>query len=123
MAVHKAIRSNTLTQLQPQHAGPKPARPRTDHQRKADIFETLRHLNRGYGVSLAALDRLETRGRLHKPPIFPNGFLQDYRNRTEALRALVNWDLLRLVGDHEKQDAERFGRVCGPEKSKPNRRS
>jgi hypothetical protein len=116
MAVHKGIRSNPPAQPQPQ-------RPRTDHQRKADIFETLRHLNRGYGISLNALDRLEIRGRLHRPHIFPTGFLEDYRNRTEALRALINWDLLRLVGEHEKQDAERFGRVCGPAESKSKRRS
>jgi hypothetical protein len=47
MAVHKAIRSNSLAQ---------PQRHRPDHQLKAEIFETLRHLNRGYGVALAALD-------------------------------------------------------------------
>ena len=40
----------------------------------------------------------------------------------EALRALINWDLLRLVSEREKQDAERFGRVCGPGESKQKRR-
>src|SRR5262249_321956 len=122
MATNKATRSNPSAQPEPQPAksagtgAPEPKRP--DHQRKADIFETLRHLNGGYGISLTGVDRLEIRGRLHKPHIFPTGFLQDYRNRTEALRALVNWDLLRLVGEHEKQDAEQFGRVCGREESK-----
>src|SRR5437868_5181575 len=103
MAVHKAKRSNPLAQHQPQ-----PTRRPTDHQLKAEIFETLRHLNRGYGISLAAFDRLETKDRHHPRRAFPAGFLHDYRNRTEALRALANRDLLRLFASREEQDAERF---------------
>jgi hypothetical protein len=102
MAVHKATRSNPL--VQPEH-------PRPNHQLKADIFEVLRHLNRGYGVALAALDKLETKARsqtTHTSRIFPSGYLRDYRDRTEALRSLANRDLLRLFAEHEERDATRF---------------
>jgi hypothetical protein len=57
--------------------------------------------------------------------IFAAGFLKDYRNRTDGLRALANHDLLLLVAGRERQEAERFGRLCGAsEKDKawePNR--
>jgi hypothetical protein len=102
MAVHKAIRSNSLAQ---------PQRHRPDHQLKAEIFETLRHLNRGYGVALAALDKLATKARMQGkrgPRIFATGFLHGYRNRTEILRAETNRDLLRLIAVHEDRDAKRF---------------
>jgi hypothetical protein len=114
MAVHKAIRSNSLAQ--PQRSSP-------NHQLKADFFEALRHLNRGYGVALAALDRLETKDRLGAPRAFPAGFLTDYRNRTEALRALANRDLLRLLAGREEHEAERFDRFCGPNANHKRRRS
>jgi hypothetical protein len=113
MAVHKAIRSNPPAQHQPKH------------QLKADLFEALRHLNRGYGVALAAFDRLEHKDRLHAPRAFSAEFLHDYRNRTEALRAQANKDLLRLLAGREEHEAERFGRLsAASEKSnhvKPNR--
>src|SRR5579864_7617850 len=109
MAVHKAIRSNPPAQPQP-----KPARHRPDHQLKSEIFETLRHLNRGYGVALAAFDKLETKDRHRGPRAFPAGFVEDYRNRTEALRALANRDLLRLIAGREELEAERFGLLSGP---------
>ena len=41
MAVHKAIRSNAPAQPEP-----KPERPSSNHQLKADLFEALRHINR-----------------------------------------------------------------------------
>ena len=73
MAVHKAKRSNPLAQPQParapqpstrnpsahNHPQPKTCKP-TDPQLKAEFFEALRHLNRGFGVALAAFDRLQT---------------------------------------------------------------
>jgi hypothetical protein len=99
MAVHKAIRSNQPAQPQ-----------RRDHQFKADVFEILRHLNRGYGIALSALERLETKDRQLRPSIFPAGCLRDYRNRTEALRAVANRDLLRLLASHEERDASRFSK-------------
>jgi len=105
MAVRKATRSNPSAQP------PQPVRHRPDHQLKAEIFETLRHLNRGYGVALAAFDKLEAKDRLHRSRAFPVGFLHDYRNRTEALRALTNRDLPRLIVEREDQEAERFGRL------------
>jgi hypothetical protein len=129
MAVHKAIRSNSLAQPRPQQAktglagDPESQRPSPNHQLKADFFEALRHLNRGYGVALAALDRLETKDRLRGPRAFPAGFLQNYRNRTEALRALANRDLLRLLAGREEQEAERFDRLCGPNAHHKHRRS
>ena len=105
MAVHKAIRTNPPAQPQPQQASPKAERPISNrHQFKAEIFDVLRHLNRGYGVALAALDKLETKSRR----IFPTDFLHGYRSRAEALRAETNRDLLRLIAGHEDQDAARF---------------
>ncbi len=123
MAVHQATRSKSPVQLRPQHTGtkrqphqasPTPVR-RTDHQLKAEIFDVLRHLNRGYGVALAAFDKLEHKDRLHGQRIFASRFLEDYRSRTEALRSETNRDLLRLLAGHEEQDAERVGRVSTPE--------
>jgi hypothetical protein len=105
MAVNKRIRSKSSTQLRP------------NPQFKSELFDTLSHLNRGYGVALAAFDklqhkhRLETNGRrqLRKgSPLFPARCLHDYRDRTEALRASANRDLLRLIAGHEDQDATRF---------------
>ena len=58
-------------------------------------------------LRLIVLQRLD---RLQKPGIFPHDCLPDFRNRTEALRALANRDLLRLFAGREDQDAERFGR-------------
>src|SRR5262245_36430651 len=104
MAVHKAKRSNPLAQ--PERRCPHP-------QLKPQLFDNLHHLNRGYGVALAALDRLQ------KPGIFPRDCLQSYRSRTEALRALANRDLLYFFAGHEERDAERFERVS----SKPASRS
>jgi hypothetical protein len=106
MAVHKAIRTNPPAQPQPQHDHPRP----NQHQTKAEIFDVLRHLNRGYGIALAALDKLETKARQtnDRSRIFPTGFLQGYRNRAEILRAETNRDLLRVIAEHEEQDAARL---------------
>ncbi len=101
MAVHKVIRSKSSPQ-------PRPQRPR-DHQLKAEILDVLRHLNRGYGVALAALDKLEHKDRL--PRMFPADVLNDYRNRTEGLRAEANRDLLRLISGREDHEAVRFTRL------------
>ena len=100
MAVHKVTRSNPPKQTTPK---------RPDHQLKADFFEAPRHLNRGYGVALAALDKLEAKDRQHAPRIFAVTLLQDYRTRTEGLRALANHDLLLVFAGREEQEAERFG--------------
>src|SRR5215510_14516237 len=102
MAVSKAKRSNPLAQ---------PMRRSPNHQRKAEFLETLHHINRGYGIALSALDRLETKNRQQRPSIFPTGCLRDYRNHTEALRAVANRDLLRLFAGREDHEAERFGRL------------
>jgi hypothetical protein len=93
-----------------------------DPQLKSHLLETLRHLNRGFGVALAAFDRLQRQDRLQKPGIFPHHCLDDYRNRTEALRALANRDLLRLFAGREDQDAARFGHL-EPQKEKPQPKS
>ena len=112
MAVHKAIRSKPPAQPQPQQ--PEHGRPRPDRQRKADIFEVLRRLNRGYGVALDALDKLETKAYR----VFPTGFLHGYRSRAEVLRAETNRDLLRVLAGHEEQDAARFTRFQGHEEKR-----
>ena len=104
MAVHKAIRSKSLRQINAQPKLP-------NHQRKAEFLETLHHINRGYGIALSALERLETKDRQFRPSIFPAGCLRDYRNRTEALRAVANRDLLRLLAGHEDRAASRFSRL------------
>src|SRR5580765_8927421 len=104
MATSKANRSNPLAQLA--RRSPKP-----DPQVKSQLFETLRHLNRGFGIALAAFDRLQRLDRLQKPGIFPHDCLLDFRNRTEELRAVANRDLLRLFAGREDHDAERFGRL------------
>lgn len=106
MAVSKATRSNPPAQTQ-RH---------TNHQRKAEFLETLHHLNRGYGIALSALERLETKDRQQRPLIFPAGCLRSYRNRTESLRAVANRDLLRLFAGREDHDAQRFGRLLGQKK-------
>jgi hypothetical protein len=117
MAVPKGIRSNPLAQSQPKSTGqddqPIKDPQATDPQLKSHLLETLRHLNRGFGVALAAFDRLQRQDRLHKPGIFPHACLHDYRNRTEELRALANRDLLRLFAGREDQDAARFLRLRG----------
>jgi hypothetical protein len=100
MAVHKATRSNPLAQ--PRSQQPKSTRRHPDHHQKAELLDTLRQLNRGYGIAAAALHRLQ------RPGIFPADCLRDYRDRTEALRALANRDLFRLLSGHEEKDAARF---------------
>jgi hypothetical protein len=106
MAVHKVIRTKSPAQLQP-----KPHHPQaTDHQAKAELFKTLERLNRGYGFALAALDRLRNKDRRR---VFPAACLNDFRNRTEMLRALANRDLLRLLAGHEEQEAVRLENGAG----------
>jgi hypothetical protein len=108
MAVHKAIRTKSLAQPQhlPQHA--KTARAgkrRLNTSYKAELFDDLRQLNRGYGTALAALARLQ------RPGIFPIQCLRVHHNRTEALRATANRDLLRHLTGREERDAARFTRL------------
>jgi hypothetical protein len=103
MAVHKATHSNPLAQLHP------------NHQFKAEIFEILHHLNRGYGIALAALDKLEIKDRCRakarpRPKnglrIFTAACLGEFHARTKALQAEANRDLLRLMAAHEDQYAQ-----------------
>ncbi len=119
MAIHKGIRSKSSTQprrpqaestAQPPDHKPQPAngdRPR-DHQKKAELFKTFERLNHGYGTALAALDRLRAKDRLPGKRVFPLECLNDFRDRTEVLRALANRDLLRLLAGHEEWEVERF---------------
>jgi hypothetical protein len=102
MAVRKATRSNFSAQPQA-----KPAR-RPDHQLKSEIFETLHQFNRGFATALSALGRLGHKDRLPGPRIFPAACLRDYRDRTEALRADANRELLCLIAGHEDRDSARF---------------
>jgi hypothetical protein len=125
MAVHKTKRSNPLAQHQrksarrrpdpqPRHSQPKHSQiqikdsPANNTQLKAQLLDTLRHMNRGFGVVLAAFDKLQRQDRLHRPGIFPYDCLHSYRNRAEALRSLANRDLLRLFAGREELDALRF---------------
>ena len=122
MAVHKVKRSNPSAQPQrrrlnhqPHHSQPRhwPVQVK-DPQRKAQLFETLRHMNCGYGVVVAAFDRLQKQDRIHKMGIFPVDSLRDYRDRTEALCAVVNRDLLRLFAGREELEAERLETLTRP---------
>src|SRR5262249_2803884 len=97
----------------------------SNHQFKAEIFEILRNLNRGFGVALAALDRLEIKDhararhlRRSNLRIFTAVCLGDYRSQTEALQAEANRDLLRLMAAQEDQNAGRFDRTSF--NSRPN---
>jgi hypothetical protein len=114
MASDKAIRSKSSAQPQPQphHAknarvgGPKSAkRRRPNHQFKAQLFDLFQQLNRGYGIALSALDRLEQRGR-----IFPRPSLHNLSQRTRQLRALANHKLLVTLTGREGQEATRLSR-------------
>ncbi|MBZ5506296.1 MAG: hypothetical protein LAO78_12625 [Acidobacteriia bacterium] len=124
MATNKAKRSNPLAQPQRRSPNPQPRGSQiNDPQVKSKLFEALRHLNRGFGVALAALDRLQRLDRLQKPCIFPLHCLPDFRNRTEELRALANRDLLRLFAGREDHDAELFGSLrTQPDKPLTNSR-
>jgi hypothetical protein len=112
MAVHKVTRSKSSAQ--PQHGNPRPTRRRPDPQLKAEIFDTLRQLNRGYGSAVAALHRLHNNDRLPGRRIFSAGCLRNLQNRTEALRTLANRDLLRHFGQREEREAKRFERLGRP---------
>ena len=81
------------------------------------MFEAIRHLNRGFGVALSSLDCLQRKDRSQTSGIFPPDFLLAYRNRTEALRALANRDLLRILAGREEQDAEHFGKTMRKRRS------
>jgi hypothetical protein len=111
MAVHKVTRSNSHAQPKPQQAKTEPSY--SNHQFKAEIFEILRNLNRGFGIALAALDRLEVKDHARARHLRRSGLriftpvcLGEYRNRTEALQAEANRDLARLIAAHENQKAE-----------------
>lgn len=126
MAVHKVTRSQSPAQLQPQHSqrqktvpdgSPARQRRQPNTQFKAQLFETFHQLNRGYGLAVAALERLGSRtrqarmqasARLKGPAIFPATCVREYREQTEALQALANRDLLRAFAGHEDRDAARF---------------
>lgn len=103
MATNKAKRSNSSAQ---------PARHRPNPLLKVQLLDSLQHLNRGYGIALANLDRLE---RLHinkrGPGIFSTACLRNIHNRTEELRASANHELLQMLAGREAQDAIRFARL------------
>ena len=123
MATNKAKRSNPLAQPKRRSPNPQPKRSQrqiNDPQLKSHLFETLSHLNRGFGVALAAFDRLQKQGRLQKPAIFPQHCLRDFRNRTQELRAVANRDLLRLFAGREDHDAERSGRLLAQKQKRPS---
>jgi hypothetical protein len=99
MASDKAIRSNSSAQPQPQNT----KRRRPNHQFKAQLFDLFHQLNRGYGIALSALDRLEQRGR-----IFPRPSLLNISQRTQEIRALANHNLLETLTGREGQEAARL---------------
>ena len=123
MATNKAKRSNPLAQPAGRSRNSQPKRSQrqiNDPQLKSHLFETLSHLNRGFGVALAAFDRLQKQDGLQKPAIFPQHCLRDFRNRTQELRAVANRDLLRLFAGREDHDAERSGRLLAQKQKRPS---
>jgi hypothetical protein len=112
MAVHKVKRSKITVQPQPQ--GPETPNQASlrDPQLKSELFSTLARLNRGYGIAVAALDRLRKQDRRQRPGAFPTACLNNFRDQTEELRASANRDLLRLMATREQHDAERFSRFA-----------
>ncbi|MGZ6423713.1 MAG: hypothetical protein ACXWSR_22490 [Bdellovibrionota bacterium] len=106
MATDKAKRSNPLAQRARRRSNPQLSNP----QLKAQLPETLHHLNRGYGIALANLERLD---RFHGRQIFESESLKNFRNRTEELRVLANRELLQSLAGREAKEAMRFGRLYG----------
>ncbi len=104
MATNKAKRSIPLAQPN--------ARRRPNPQLKAQLLDSLQHLNRGYGIALSNLDRLERISNAKgKPVIFPSGCLHKIQTRTEELHASANHELLQILAGTEGQDAVRFARL------------
>src|SRR5262249_5791479 len=112
MAVRKATRSNPQAQPQPKQTAHREDPPNKaslhDPQLKSQVFATLAHLNRGYGIAVAALDRLRKHDRRLRPSAFPLACLNDFRCQTEALQAMANRDLLRLMATREEKQAEKL---------------
>jgi hypothetical protein len=106
MAASKSKRSVRTAQPQAQPQSQTQHHP--DPHLKSQLFETLKHLNRGFGVALAAFDRLQ---KLDRMRMFPASCLLDYRHRTEELRSRANFELLHLFSGREEQEAEKFGRL------------
>ena len=103
MATDKAKRSNPLAQ---------PTRRRPNPQLKAQLLDSLQHLNRGYGIALSNLDRLERlSNHKGKSGLFSIACLRRIHNRTEELRASANHELLQTLAGSEGQDAIRFARL------------
>jgi hypothetical protein len=111
MAVRNATRSKPLTQPTPQRPDLPNKESMNDPQKKAQMFGTLAHLNRGFGIALAAFDKLRKQDRRQRPGAFPQTCLNDFRNQTEMLRAQANRDLLRLLAAREDLEAGRFSRL------------
>ncbi len=111
MAASKSKRSvrTTQPQAQPQQRQSQ-TQPHGDPHLKSQLFEALKHMNRGFGVALTAFDRLQ---KLDRQRMFPASCLMDYRHRTEELRSRANFELLQLFSGREEQEAEKFGRLRG----------
>jgi len=104
MATNKAKRSNLLAQPN--------ARRSPNPQLKAQLLDSLQHLNRGYGIALSNLDRLERLSSAKgKPVILLSACLHKIQTRTEELRASANHELLQILAGTEGQDAIRFARL------------
>jgi hypothetical protein len=103
MAAHKGIRSNSLAQHQPLSAAAltSNAKPNSLKLSTTSTADTASPSPRSNDL------KPKTVSSGHQS--FPAGILRDYRNRTEALRAVANRDLLRLLATREEQEAKRFG--------------
>jgi len=116
MAIDKAKRSNPLAQPN--------TRRRPNPQLKAQLLDSLQHLNRGYGIALSNLNRLEhLDNKKGKPEIFPAACLRNIHNRTEELRAFANHALLQTLAGREGQEAIRFGRLRIRQEKRSTKRS
>ena len=100
MATNKAKRSNPLAQPARRSCNPQPKRSQrqiNDPQLKSHLFETLSHLNRGFGVALAAFDRLQKQESA-KTGNLPTALSASLRNRAQEIPSSPT-DLLGLCDE------------------------
>ncbi len=120
MAIRKATRSNSTTQLQPKLTTKHCTHP---HHLETELFDTLRQFNQAFGTALCALERIDTRfsgptgGRKTNAGAriglrnSVRGVVRVYGTRIGELRAQVNRDLFRVLSGVEGQSAARFSRL------------
>ncbi|HEY7405000.1 MAG TPA: hypothetical protein VIB39_15855 [Candidatus Angelobacter sp.] len=101
MAVHKAKRSNSSTQLHPSRRAAN--NPQTGPLPTPQILDLLQNLNRGYGTALINLDNLQLINTANRTRIISIDRLRNIRRQTDQLRALANRELLVVLSNARHQ--------------------